>query len=615
MSDAAQTSRKADGDGRTVQELLANRKYTIDYFQREYRWEQKHVFDLLNDLSATFLRSYRDDQERTEVETYGYYFLGTVIISDQEGRKSIIDGQQRLTTLTLLLVFLYHQLDDIEQRGQVAALICSLKHGKRTFNLDIPERTACMEALFKGGELPDSNGSESVVNMMARYADIEELFPNELKGPAVPYFVDWLMDNVCLVEITAYSDGDAYTIFETMNDRGLSLTPADMLKGYLLAKITDVDKRTSAGRVWRSRVKDLHEIGKDEDADAIKAWLRSQYADSIRRHKQGAVPEDFDLIGTEFHRWVRNHEKRLRLSASAEFARFIERDFVFYSRWYERLRRAAETLTPGLEAVYYNGQHRFTLQYPLLLAPLCLTDDETTALRKVRVVASYLDVYIYRRVWNCRSINYDTVQYAMFTLMREIRRRALDELVDFLRKRLDDETETFVSNDRFSLNWYTGPMVHRFLARLTDYVETQSGQVSHYVELCQRGIGGYEIEHIWADHPERHTAEFSHPSDFKEYRNRIGGLLLLPKRFNASYGDLPYADKRVHYLSQNLLARSLHEQCYEHNPGFRSFLSKSRLPFRSHAQFLKADLDARQDLYCRLAEQVWSADRLTDAAE
>ena len=53
-------------------------------------------------------------------------------------------------------------------------------------------------------------------------------------GEALPYFVDWLIENVHLVEITAYSDDDAYTIFETMNDRGLSLSPTDMLKGTCL---------------------------------------------------------------------------------------------------------------------------------------------------------------------------------------------------------------------------------------------------------------------------------------------------------------------------------------------------------------------------------------------
>jgi len=87
-----------------------------------------------------------------------------------------------------------------------------------------------------------------------------------------------------------------------------------------------------------------------------------------------------------------------------------------------------------------------------------------------------------------------------------------------------------------------GKQIHRLLARMTDYVETQSGRASRYAEYIQRrGKNGYEVEHIWADHPERHQDEFGHPTDFAEYRNRIGGLLLLPKSFNASYGDMPYS--------------------------------------------------------------------------
>src|SRR5207248_2266884 len=149
-----------------------------------------------------------------------------------------------------------------------------------------------------------------------RFEDIEEAFPEELRDQALPYFVDWLIENVHLVEITAYSDEDAYTIFETMNDRGLSLAPADMLKGYLLANISDPEIRTRASRVWKARIEALLELGKDEDADGLKSWLRSQYAESIRERKRGATPQDFDLIGTEFHRWVRDHEERLGLANS-----------------------------------------------------------------------------------------------------------------------------------------------------------------------------------------------------------------------------------------------------------------------------------------------------------
>lgn len=128
--------------------------------------------------------------------------------------------------------------------------------------------------------------------------------------------------------------------------------------------------------------------------------------------------------------------------------------------------------------------------------------------------------------------------------------------------------------------------------------------------MSDTGRNRYEVEHIWADKPERHTDEFSHPADFAEYRNRIGGLLLLPKSFNASYGALSYEEKLQYYYSQNLLARSLHPQCYYHNPGFLQFKSQSGLPFRPHEQFKKADLDERGALYRQIAERIWDPDQL-----
>lgn len=152
--------------------------------------------------------------------------------------------------------------------------------------------------------------------------------------------------------------------------------------------------------------------------------------------------------------------------------------------------------------------------------------------------------------------------------------------------------------------------LHRLLARLTDYVETESGHPSRFLDYVSEGKGRYEVEHIWADHPERHTDEFGHAADFAEHRNRIGGLLLLPKSFNASYGDLSYEEKLPHYNTQNLLARSLHPQCYEHNPGFLRFVQESGLPFTAHEHFKKADLDERGLLYRKLAERIWNPDDL-----
>ena len=601
------------GDAKNIDKLLSNARYAIDYYQREYRWERKQIVELLNDLTEKFEESHEEGNERSAVERYGHYFLGSIIISDKDGHKYIIDGQQRLTSLTLILIHVYRNLEDDEQKGQLAKLIYSLKRGNRSFNLDVPERTPCMEALFKGDPFDEDGQPESVTNILSRFHDIEEFFPESLMGDALPYFADWFIENVHLVEITAYSDADAYTIFETMNDRGLSLTPTDMLKGYLLANITNADKRNLASKVWREHISNLQEIGKEEDADAIKAWLRSQHAQSTRERKKGAKPKDFDLIGTEFHRWVRDHEETLGLTGSADFARFIEEDFAFYAKWHTKIRNASETLTSGMEAVYYNAQNNFTLQYPVLLAPLRRGDSEQEILRKIRIVSGYLDIVIARRLWNWKTTSYSNMQYNMFVVIKEIRGQSSNNLVKMLTHRLDEDEFKFESNDRFRLTGMNKKHIHRLLARMTDFAETSSGRSSRYAEyMSRKGKNGYEVEHIWANHADRHTDEFSHPSDFSEYRNRVGGLLLLPKSFNASYGDKPYSHKLEHYLKQNLLAQSLHSRAYENDPGFKGFINDSGLEFKAHSEFKKVDLDARQDLYLRLAECVWNPDNLNN---
>lgn len=174
----------------------------------------------------------------------------------------------------------------------------------------------------------------------------------------------------------------------------------------------------------------------------------------------------------------------------------------------------------------------------------------------------FLDVLIHRRIWNWRAIDYSTMQYTMFVVMREIRGMDPEELARLLRQRLDAETETFQSDGGFSLHKMNGRQIHRLLARMTHFIETRSGMPSRYVEYAKRGgKSGFEIEHIWAYHPERHEDEFAHPTECADYHNRIGGLLLLPKSFNASYNDLPYEQKVVPYDSQNLLCSQPGSEC------------------------------------------------------
>jgi hypothetical protein len=154
------------------------------------------------------------------------------------------------------------------------------------------------------------------------------------------------------------------------------------------------------------------------------------------------------------------------------------------------------------------------------------------------------------------------------------------------------------------------------LARFTHWVEEQSGQPGRYLEYIVRsGKNAYEIEHLWANHFERHADEFAHAQEFASYRNRIGGLVLLPKKINASLNDKTFTDKVAHYQKENLLARSLHSACYQHNPGFLQLLARTGLPFKSFDEFKKASFDERYASYQGIAKQLWSLSRLQEAAD
>ncbi|MCL4271588.1 MAG: DUF262 domain-containing protein, partial [Anaerolineales bacterium] len=97
---------KTDAHARNISELLKEKKYQIDYFQREYRWQDKNIEELITDLAEKFLSFYDPNHKLTEGKVYGHYFLGPIILSKKNGETFIVDGQQRLTTLTILLIFL-----------------------------------------------------------------------------------------------------------------------------------------------------------------------------------------------------------------------------------------------------------------------------------------------------------------------------------------------------------------------------------------------------------------------------------------------------------------------------------------------------------------------------
>ncbi len=78
---------RIDGRAKAVRELLSGVKYGLDYYQREYKWQTKHVAELLDDLEDKFLSSYEKGHERFQVQYYAHYFLGSIVYRTPLGRR------------------------------------------------------------------------------------------------------------------------------------------------------------------------------------------------------------------------------------------------------------------------------------------------------------------------------------------------------------------------------------------------------------------------------------------------------------------------------------------------------------------------------------------------
>jgi len=602
-----------DGTARSVRELFNGRKYGLDYYQREYTWSEANVSELIDDLATSFLEDYDESDPRERIADYRPYFLGPIVTSSKEGTRFVVDGQQRLTTLTLLLIHLQHLSDGVEEAENLSPLVFSTKYGKPTFNIDVDEREPVMRAILDGTDFDPNGSSESVRNLWDRYQNIVELFPDDLKHPALLHFTDWLLERVVLVEIGTTDSDMALEIFETMNDRGQRLENIDMLKGFILARIQDPEGIAVANELWRRRTTELADVERDADSEFIKHWLRGKYADTIRERKGGAAPRDFDVIGTAFHKWVRDNRVRVGLEHEGPaYASFVNHDFERMSARYKQLLGAAREFAPGFEHLFYNATTGFTLQYLPILAAVTPDDDDAAFRLKTRLVASYLDLFVARRMVNFRNFGYSTVVYTMFNLAKDVRNQDPDGLRQVLADRAADLDEGFEAVPGYRLTHRNRSHIRYLLARITAWVENRCDTGPGFAEYVNRERRKpFEVEHIWADHFERHTDEFPVPQDFSDHRDRFGDLLLLPKDFNASYGDKTYTDKLPHYFKHNLLAASLHPRAYENNPSFVRLIAESGLPFRAYPDgFTKADIDERQDLYRLICEAVWDLSAL-----
>lgn len=419
--------------------------YSLPYFQREYKWESRHFAELLNDIQDAFLLNYDPSHGRKEVSNYSPYFLGSIITSaERDGKKPLIDGQQRLTSTFLLLAYLerFRRDNSVPNALDLSTLLGSVSFGAMDYSIEFSSSRMGIfdkyldlsrpvgDAMREAEDLPGLDDGDRKLLDALRTTDT--LLDSKVRD-AVAYFIDYVVERVLLIDISVTSESEAHRVFVTMNDRGLRLGPIDLLKGQILSKIPVPADAQSCHNAWVRTINSLRALDPEEDSLFFRNLFRAKWANTMRGKSKGDQAGDFDIIGEAYHRWFDDNTGLLGITNADDYVRFARDDIPKFAHIYASIKRVEEDLTQGFECLYYNAARKFSFQPMVLLAAADVSDSTTEWQKKISLVARFVDLILTTRTIEGKENNYDNLKDLSFALAKEIRGKNYATLLAYVR--------------------------------------------------------------------------------------------------------------------------------------------------------------------------------------
>ena len=215
--------------------------YAVPDYQREYVWEKEQVEQLLGDINDE--RTGNDPVQAPE------YFIGSIVVCPGDNEVlELVDGQQRMTTLFLILCAIRDRIKKLEGRepegfGPMIASqsvdLAGRSHFRYRIALQYEDSGEIIERIAKGTlDGVDGAGTRSIENISNAYEVVLNFLNQEFKAEAknLRVFYGYLLNKVKLIRIQAEDVAKALKIFETINDRGVGLDSMDLLKNLLFMK-------------------------------------------------------------------------------------------------------------------------------------------------------------------------------------------------------------------------------------------------------------------------------------------------------------------------------------------------------------------------------------------
>ncbi|UYG08058.1 DUF262 domain-containing protein [Halomonas sp. M4R1S46] len=265
-------------------------EYLIPSYQRPYAWTTDQASELFDDL-YDFFRSEEDEG----------YFLGSIVLIKEEGspRAEVIDGQQRLTTLTILLAAIAAQLVG-EDRSTLSQYITepgnkfaglepkprlTLREKDREFFTCYVQGLAFNDLLALGSASLENESQKNIQansqllieRLRSRFGDASERLGD---------FISFLLQRCFLVAVSTPSQKSAFRVFSVMNSRGLDLQPTDIIKADVIGKLSTTSEQEIYNERWEDMEVDLGRAGFND----LFAYVRMIHA---KEKSKRALLEEF----------------------------------------------------------------------------------------------------------------------------------------------------------------------------------------------------------------------------------------------------------------------------------------------------------------------------------
>lgn len=238
----------------------------VPSLQRDYRWEAKNINEMFDDLDEHFMNF----SGAAHIED-DYFFGSIVFVENEEQQKFyLIDGQQRLTTFSLLLRKIYEILENLDCDDEEIEFVEGYKQDIANMILDKDEKSRIKYAvdqnskqyvldnilsLNRGEEMLSElrkQKNEYFSNYLNRYRNISNKLNDLFEGASVDrvcLFVRQILNHIKFVRIISENEDSIYQLFETLNARGESLSQTELLKNYLLSRLGN--EQTYFENTWK----------------------------------------------------------------------------------------------------------------------------------------------------------------------------------------------------------------------------------------------------------------------------------------------------------------------------------------------------------------------------